>query len=178
MAAGIGAGLPITEPQASMIVDIGGGTTEVAILTLADIAVCESIRVAGDDFDEAIINHMKKTYNLMIGEQFAEKIKIEIGSAGPFGAGKDHGSPRARHDLRPAAQVHGHLRGNPRGPPGADRPGDRRRDAHPGKGRAGTGGGSGRDRHHPRRRRARCCGPSTRSSTRPPACRSKSPTTR
>jgi rod shape-determining protein MreB len=88
MAAGIGAGLPITEPQASMIVDIGGGTTEVAILTLADIAVCESIRVAGDDFDEAIMGHMKKTYNLMIGEQFAEKIKIEIGSAGPFGPEK------------------------------------------------------------------------------------------
>jgi len=88
MAAGIGAGLPITDPQASMIVDIGGGTTEVAILTLADIAVCESIRVAGDDFDEAIVNHMKKTYNLMIGEQFAEKIKIEIGSAGPFGPEK------------------------------------------------------------------------------------------
>ena len=85
MAAAIGAGLPITEPTASMIVDIGGGTTEVAIMSLADIAVCESIRMAGDDFDEAIINHMKKTYNLMIGEQTAEKIKIEIGSAAPFG---------------------------------------------------------------------------------------------
>jgi len=69
MAAGIGAGLPITEPQASMIVDIGGGTTEVAILTLADIAVSESIRTAGDDFDEAIVAHMKRTYNLMIGDQ-------------------------------------------------------------------------------------------------------------
>ena len=81
MAAGIGAGLPITEPQASMIVDIGGGTTEVAIMSLADIAVCESIRVAGDDFDEAIMAHMKKTYNLQIGESFAERVKIEIGSA-------------------------------------------------------------------------------------------------
>ncbi len=88
MAAGIGAGLPITEPTASMIVDIGGGTTEVAIMSLADIAVSESIRTAGDDFDEAIVNHMKKTYNLMIGEQFAEKIKIEIGSAGSFGQEK------------------------------------------------------------------------------------------
>src|SRR5512140_3573787 len=88
MAAGIGAGLPITEPTASMIVDIGGGTTEVAIMSLADIAVSEPIRTAGDDFDEAIVNHMKKTYNLMIGEQFAEKIKIEIGSAGPFGQEK------------------------------------------------------------------------------------------
>ncbi|MCA9290380.1 MAG: rod shape-determining protein [Phycisphaerales bacterium] len=83
MAAGIGAGLPIVEPTASMIVDIGGGTTEVAIMSLADIAVCESVRVAGDDMDEAIINHMKKTYNLTIGEQTAERLKIEIGSAAP-----------------------------------------------------------------------------------------------
>jgi rod shape-determining protein MreB len=83
MAAGIGAGLPIVEPTASMIVDIGGGTTEVAIMSLADIASCESIRVAGDDMDEAIIGHMKKTYNITIGEQTAERIKIEIGSAAP-----------------------------------------------------------------------------------------------
>lgn len=85
MAAAIGAGLPVTEATASMIVDIGGGTTEVAILSLADIAQCESVRTAGDDFDEAIINHMKKAYNLMIGEQTSERIKIEIGSAAPVG---------------------------------------------------------------------------------------------
>ena len=72
MAAGIGAGLPIAEPTASMIVDIGGGTTEVAIMSLADIASCESVRVAGDDFDESIISHMKKSYGLTIGEQTAE----------------------------------------------------------------------------------------------------------
>ena len=83
MAAAIGSGLPVTEPTASMIIDIGGGTTEVAIISLADISVCESVRVAGDDFDEAIINHMKKTYNMAIGEQMAERIKIEIGSAAP-----------------------------------------------------------------------------------------------
>jgi rod shape-determining protein MreB len=81
MAAAIGAGLPVAEPRASMILDIGGGTTEVAILSLADISVCESIRVAGDDMDEAITNYMKRTYNLMIGPQMAERIKIEIGSA-------------------------------------------------------------------------------------------------
>ncbi len=85
IAAAIGAGLPFVEPTASMIVDIGGGTTEVAIMSLADIAVCESVRVAGDDLDEAIISHMKKTYNMMIGEQTAERIKIEIGSAAPVG---------------------------------------------------------------------------------------------
>ncbi len=84
MAAAIGAALPVTEPTASMIVDIGGGTTEVAIISLADVSVCQSVRVGGDDFDEAIINHMKKTYNMAIGEQMAERIKIEIGSAAPF----------------------------------------------------------------------------------------------
>jgi rod shape-determining protein MreB and related proteins len=85
MAAGIGADLPIAEPTASMIVDIGGGTTEVAIMSLGGIAQCESIRVAGDDMDEAIISHMKKTYSLMIGEQTAEHIKIECGSACKLG---------------------------------------------------------------------------------------------
>ncbi|MHC4658143.1 MAG: rod shape-determining protein MreB [Planctomycetota bacterium] len=84
LAAGIGCGLPITNPTASMIVDIGGGTTEVAIMSLADIAVCQSIRVGGDDMDEAIINHLKKTYNLLIGERRAESVKIEIGSAVPL----------------------------------------------------------------------------------------------
>lgn len=84
IAAAIGAGLPFAEPTASMIVDIGGGTTEVAIMSLADIANCESVRVAGDDMDEAIISHMKRTYNLMIGEQTAERIKIQIGSACPL----------------------------------------------------------------------------------------------
>jgi rod shape-determining protein MreB and related proteins len=84
IAAAIGAGLPFAEPTASAIVDIGGGTTEVAVMSLGDIAVCESVRVAGDDMDEAIIAHMKKTYNLMIGEQSAERIKIDIGSAAPI----------------------------------------------------------------------------------------------
>ncbi len=82
-AAAIGAKLPVFEPTASMIVDIGGGTTEVAILSLADIAICESLRVAGDDMDEAIISYMKRTYNLMVGPQTAEQVKIRIGSASP-----------------------------------------------------------------------------------------------
>jgi len=83
-AAGIGAGLPIHEPRASMIVDIGGGTTEIAVLSLSDIAACTSMRVAGDDMDEAIMNYMRRTYNLMIGPQTAESIKIQIGSAAPL----------------------------------------------------------------------------------------------
>jgi len=80
MAAGIGAGLPIGEATASMIVDIGGGTTEVAIMTLADIAVVQSIRVAGDEMDQAVIAYMRRKYDLMVGQQTAEAIKIEIGS--------------------------------------------------------------------------------------------------
>ncbi len=84
MAAGIGSGLPVGDPTASMIVDIGGGTTEVAIISLADIASCESIPVGGDVMDEAIINYLKKTHNLVVGQPRAEKVKIEIGSAAPL----------------------------------------------------------------------------------------------
>ncbi|MCG3128197.1 MAG: Rod shape-determining protein MreB [Phycisphaerae bacterium] len=83
-AAGIGAGLPIHEATASMIVDIGGGTTEVAVMSLSDISSCVSLRVAGDEMDESIVNHMKRNYNLMIGPQTAEDIKIEIGSVAPL----------------------------------------------------------------------------------------------
>jgi rod shape-determining protein MreB len=85
MAAAIGAGLPIEEPTASLVVDVGGGTTEVAVISLADIACSETIRVAGDDIDNAIIEYMKRTYSLLVGEQTAERIKIEIGSACPLG---------------------------------------------------------------------------------------------
>lgn len=84
MAAGIGSGLPIANPTASMIIDIGGGTTEVAIISLADIAVCKSLRIGGDAMDEAIIDHLKKTYNLLVGEARAEKVKMEIGSGFPM----------------------------------------------------------------------------------------------
>ena len=83
-AAGIGAGLPISEPMASMVCDIGGGTTEVAILSLADIVVSRSIRIAGDEMDEAIVEYMKQHFSLRIGEQSAEQVKIGIGSAFPL----------------------------------------------------------------------------------------------
>ncbi|MGI6679358.1 MAG: rod shape-determining protein [Dehalobacterium sp.] len=81
MAAAIGAGLPVSEPTGSMIVDIGGGTTEIAIISLGGIVAVKSIRVAGDEMDEAIIHHVKRNYNLAIGERTAEEIKMEIGSA-------------------------------------------------------------------------------------------------
>jgi rod shape-determining protein MreB and related proteins len=84
MAAAIGVGLPVEEPAANMIVDIGGGTTEIAIISLAGVVFSKSIRVAGDELDNAIINYMKRAYNLLIGERSAEEIKIRIGSAYPL----------------------------------------------------------------------------------------------
>jgi rod shape-determining protein MreB len=81
MAAAIGAGLPVSEPTGNMIVDIGGGTTEVAVISLGGIVVSQSIRVGGDELDEAIIEHVKREYKLMIGSQTAEEVKLEIGSA-------------------------------------------------------------------------------------------------
>jgi len=84
MAAAIGAGLPITEPSGNMIVDVGGGTTDVAIISMAGIVYSRSIRVGGTAMDEAIINYTKRNYNLLIGERTAEQIKISIGSAYPL----------------------------------------------------------------------------------------------
>src|SRR5512137_2643155 len=84
MAAAIGAGMPIQEPSGNMIVDIGGGTTEVAVISLSGIVFAKSIRIAGDEMDEAIVNYVKRKYNLLIGERTAEQIKIEIGSAFPL----------------------------------------------------------------------------------------------
>lgn len=89
MAAAIGAGLPVAEPTGSMVVDLGGGTTEVAVISLGDIVTSCSVRVAGDKFDEAIISYVKKKYNLLIGERTAEEIKISIGSAFPTEETKD-----------------------------------------------------------------------------------------
>jgi rod shape-determining protein MreB len=84
MAAAIGVGLPIEEPAANMIVDIGGGTTEIAIISLSGIVFSKSIRVAGDELDAAIIGYMKRAYNLLIGERTAEEIKVRLGSAYPL----------------------------------------------------------------------------------------------
>ena len=84
MAAAIGAGLPVLDATGSMIVDIGGGTSEVAVISLGDIVTSKSVRVAGDTFDEAIISYVKRTFNLLIGERSAEDIKIKLGSAYPY----------------------------------------------------------------------------------------------
>lgn len=85
MAAAIGVDLPVHEPSANMIIDIGGGTTEIAIISLGGIVESRSLRIAGDEFDECIVNYMRRTYNLMIGPRTAEEIKISIGSAYPLG---------------------------------------------------------------------------------------------
>src|SRR5450756_2649544 len=84
MASAIGVGLPVHEPAGNMIVDIGGGTCEIAIISLAGIVFCRSLRVGGDEMDNTIIAHMKRAYNLMIGERTAEEVKIRIGSAFPL----------------------------------------------------------------------------------------------
>lgn len=81
MAAAIGAGLPVQDPSGSMIVDIGGGTTEVAVISLKSVVFCRSVRVGGDEMDRAIVQYVKRKYNLLIGERTAERIKIEIGAA-------------------------------------------------------------------------------------------------
>ena len=84
MAAAIGAGLPVLDATGSMIVDIGGGTSEVAVISLGDIVTSKSVRVAGDTFDDAIISYVKRTFNLLIGERSAEDIKVKLGSAYPY----------------------------------------------------------------------------------------------
>jgi rod shape-determining protein MreB len=89
MAAAIGAGLPVTEPSGSMIVDVGGGTTEVAIISLGGIVYARSVRVGGDKMDEAIISYIRRTFNLLIGESSAERIKMDIGAASADEDGED-----------------------------------------------------------------------------------------
>jgi rod shape-determining protein MreB len=89
MAAAIGAGLPVTEPSGSMIVDIGGGTTEVAVISLGGIVYARSVRVGGDKMDEAIISYIRRNFNLLIGESTAERIKMEIGAAAAPDGGED-----------------------------------------------------------------------------------------
>ena len=100
MAAAIGAGLPVTEPSGNMIVDIGGGTTEVAVISLSGIVYSNSARVGGDKMDEAIINYVKRKYNLLIGERTAELIKINIGTAYPTDEMRTHGGEGPRPGRR------------------------------------------------------------------------------
>ena len=108
MAAAIGAGLPVGEPTGNMIVDIGGGTTEVAVISLGGIVVSQSLRVGGDEMDDAIVTHIKKEYKLLVGQQTAEEIKLEVGSGYRLRRGGAGRGARARHADRPA-EDRGHL---------------------------------------------------------------------
>ena len=161
MAAAIGAGLPVGEPTGNMVVDIGGGTSEVAVISLGGIVVSQSIRIGGDELDDAIINYVKREYKLMIGQQTAEEVKLEIGSAFPLRRGDAGRDPRTRPGVGPAQDGRAHERGGPARARGAAS-GDRRRrqgDARPHAARAGLGHHG--PRHHARREAERCCRAST-----------------
>ena len=179
MAAAIGAGLPVSEPSGSLIVDIGGGTTEVAVISLGGIVVSRSIRIGGDEMDQDIVAYARREYNLFLGERTAEDIKIAIGSAYPGDwdsqrvtlRGRDllTGLPRSvevgADQIRDAIEVvrrpdRGHHQGHHRG------------DA------ARAGGGHHGPGHRARRRRRAARRASTAASPRPRRCRCTSPTTR
>lgn len=97
LAAAIGANIPINEPAGNMIVDIGGGTTEIAVISLGGMVIAESIRTGGDEFDEAIIKYLRNQYNLVVGERTAEDIKLTIGNAFPEKSGNDGSSWAGRN---------------------------------------------------------------------------------
>ena len=171
MAAAIGAGMPITEPSGNMIVDIGGGTTDIAVISLAGIVYSKAVRVAGNEMDEAIIQYIKKTYNLLIGERTAEQIKIEIGSALPARRADDDGDQGPASDRRRAEDHHGQRRGDPRG---AGRDGQRHRRRGPRGARADAARAVGRHRrprHRADRRRVDAARISTSGCAKRPACR-------
>ena len=109
LAAAIGANVPISGPSGNMIIDIGGGTSEIAVIALGGIVVSHSLRVGGNKFDEAIATYIRKKYNLMIGERTAEEVKIQIGTALPLERELTHGGPRPRPHRRPAADHPDHL---------------------------------------------------------------------
>ena len=155
MAAAIGAGLPVTEPTGSMVVDIGGGTTEVAVLSLGGIVYSRSVRVGGDKMDEAIIGYIRRNHNLLVGEGTAERIKKEIGSACPPEDGEGRIMEIKGRDLMNGVPKEtDHQRAPDRREPG--RTGQRHHRG--GQGRAGTHrAGTGRryrgQGHRPDRRR-------------------------
>ena len=153
MAAAIGAGLPITEPSGNMIVDIGGGTTDIAVISLAGIVYSKAVRVAGNEMDEAIIQYIKKEYNLLIGERTAEQIKMEIGSAFPLDE-RITMEIKGRHLIEGRAQDHHRVRR--RDPRGAGRNRQRHRGRRARGARTHAAGAFGRhrrSRHRADRRR-------------------------
>ena len=128
MVAAIGAGLPITEPSGNMVVDIGGGTTDIAVISLSGIVYSRSVRMAGNQMDEAVMKFLKRKYNLLIGERTAEQIKIEIGSRLSAGQAADHGNQGPQPDRGRAQDDHG---GRQRDPRGAERVRGHHHERHP-----------------------------------------------
>jgi rod shape-determining protein MreB len=114
LAAAIGAGIPITEPAGHMICDIGGGTTEISVISLKGMVVTSAIRIGGDEFDDAIIKHIRNIHNLIIGDQTAERLKIEIGNASPERTIEKMEIKRYRCYHRAAKEIRGRFRRNPR----------------------------------------------------------------
>ena len=168
MAAAIGAGLAINEPMGNLVVDIGGGTSETALISLGGVVALEAVRVGSFDLDAAIGGHVRRTYGIAIGERTAEAIKIALGAAHPSvaraagrGAGPGAGQ-RAAQDRDPV------LRRGPRGHPGAGERHGRDRGPLPGLGPARAGPRPHLPGHPPGRRRVACCGGSTWPSPRRP----------
>ena len=176
MAAAIGAGLPVAEPTGNMIVDIGGGTTEVAVISLGGIVVSQSLRVGGDEMDEAIINHIKREYKLLIGQQTAEEIKLEVGSALSRCKEEVQAEVRGRDMLTglPKTVILSSRGGAPRARGAGDA--DHRRDqvdARQDAARARRGHHG--SRHRPRRRRRAAARASTSACATRRTCRCTSP---
>ena len=171
MAAAIGAGLPVTEPSGNMIVDIGGGTTEVAVISLAGIVVAKSIRVAGDKMDEAIVAYIKRKYNLLIGERTAEIIKKQIGNA--YAVDEVMTMEIKGRDLVAGVpeDAGGQQRRDPRGAGRAGQPDRRRRALGARADAARAGGRHRRQRHRADGRRRRSSRTSTCFCARRRACR-------
>ena len=178
MAAAIGVGLPVETPTGNMVIDIGGGTTEIAVIALSGIVSDTSIRTGGDELDMAIVQFMRKNYNLLIGEPTAEQIKIQIGSARAGRRRARDGSEGARPRLGHSEDGARALERDPRGDPGAD-PADRRRGAARARDHAaGAGERHRRSRHRDDRRRRADPRARPAAAARRRGCRSTSTRTR
>ena len=178
MAAAIGAGLPVQEPTGNMIVDIGGGTTEVAVISLGGIVTSQSVRVAGDELDEAIVSFVKKEYGLAIGQRTAEEVKIALGSAWPLLEELHGRDPGPRPHDRPAEDDRHHHRRGPRGHGGAGVGHRRRGEGHARQDAARAGGRRHGQGHLPRRRRGAAQRPRRPAAPRDRHADRRSPPTR
>ena len=168
MAAAIGAGLPVGEPTGNIVVDIGGGTSEVAVISLGGIVVSQSIRVGGDEMDDAIVNYVKREYKLMIGQQTAEEIKLEIGSAFPLPEEVQAEVRGPRPRLGAAEDGRADLRGGARRARGAALPDHRRGQGDARPHAAGAGLRHHGPGHHAGRRRSAAAGPRRAAARRDP----------